>query len=81
MRDGIVCKLPCSNSPHKHSSSTRSQVTKMFAFAALAALASTALPKVLAHGGVLSYSNAGSWYQGWAVSHSAGESARQLVLT
>lgn len=40
----------------------------MFAFAALTALASVALPKVLAHGGVLSYSNAGSWYQGWAVS-------------
>lgn len=40
----------------------------MFAFAALTALASVALPKVLAHGGVLSYSNAGNWYQGWAVS-------------
>ncbi|EIW61516.1 cellulose-growth-specific protein [Trametes versicolor FP-101664 SS1] len=38
----------------------------MFAFAALTALASVALPKVLAHGGVLSYSNAGNWYQGWA---------------
>ena len=39
----------------------------MFAFAALTALASVALPKVLAHGGVLSYSNAGNWYQGWSV--------------
>ncbi|KAI0638640.1 cellulose-growth-specific protein [Trametes polyzona] len=38
----------------------------MFAFAALAAFASAALPKVLAHGGVLAYSNAGNWYQGWA---------------
>ncbi|KAI0088953.1 cellulose-growth-specific protein [Irpex rosettiformis] len=38
----------------------------MFAFTALLALASAALPSVLAHGGVLSYSNAGNWYQGWA---------------
>ncbi|OBZ77857.1 Cellulose-growth-specific protein [Grifola frondosa] len=38
----------------------------MFAFTALVALASAALPKVLAHGGVLAYSNAGNWYQGWA---------------
>ncbi|KAI0329645.1 cellulose-growth-specific protein [Cubamyces sp. BRFM 1775] len=38
----------------------------MFAFTALVTLASAALPKVLAHGGVLSYSNAGNWYQGWA---------------
>ena len=39
----------------------------MFAFTALVTLASAALPKLLAHGGVLSYSNAGNWYQGWAV--------------
>ncbi|EKM56323.1 glycoside hydrolase family 61 protein [Phanerochaete carnosa HHB-10118-sp] len=38
----------------------------MFAFAALVALASSALPTVFAHGGVLAYSNAGNWYQGWA---------------
>ncbi|KIP10563.1 carbohydrate-binding module family 1 protein [Phlebiopsis gigantea 11061_1 CR5-6] len=38
----------------------------MFAFSTLLALASTALPTVLAHGGVLSYSNAGNWYQGWS---------------
>ncbi|TCD61047.1 Esterase/lipase/thioesterase [Steccherinum ochraceum] len=35
----------------------------MFAYLALAAVA---LPQVLAHGGVLSYANAGNWYQGWA---------------
>ena len=39
----------------------------MFAFATLAAVASAALPQVLAHGGVLAYSNAGNWYQGWCV--------------
>lgn len=38
----------------------------MFAFTALLALASSALPAVLAHGGVLAYSNGGNWYQGWA---------------
>jgi len=38
----------------------------MFAFATLVALASAALPQVLAHGGVLSYSNVGTTYQGWA---------------
>ncbi|KAH9899385.1 cellulose-growth-specific protein [Cubamyces lactineus] len=38
----------------------------MFALTALVTLASAALPKVLAHGGVLAYSNAGNWYQGWA---------------
>ncbi|KAI0826293.1 glycoside hydrolase family 61 protein D [Irpex lacteus] len=38
----------------------------MFAVTALLALASSALPSVLAHGGVLAYSNAGKWYQGWA---------------
>ncbi|TFY75529.1 hypothetical protein EWM64_g8483, partial [Hericium alpestre] len=38
----------------------------MFQFAALAAFAAAALPKALAHGGVLAYSNAGNWYQGWA---------------
>lgn len=37
----------------------------MFAFASLLAIASVAVPRVLAHGGVLSYSNAGNWYQGW----------------
>ncbi|KAI0682923.1 glycoside hydrolase family 61 protein D [Cytidiella melzeri] len=37
----------------------------MLAFTALLALAST-VPSALAHGGVLSYSNAGKWYQGWA---------------
>ncbi|THG95831.1 hypothetical protein EW026_g5889 [Hermanssonia centrifuga] len=36
----------------------------MFAFAALLALASSALPAALAHGGVLSYSNGGNWYEG-----------------
>ena len=49
----------------------------MFAFTALVALASAALPKVLAHGGVLAYSNAGNWYQGWAVS---GSSKRDLIV-
>ena len=39
----------------------------MFAFATLVALASAALPQVFAHGGVLAYSNAGNWYQGWYV--------------
>lgn len=39
----------------------------MFAFAALVALASAALPQVLAHGGVLSYVIEGATYQGWAV--------------
>ncbi|KAF7797709.1 hypothetical protein EIP86_008909 [Pleurotus ostreatoroseus] len=38
----------------------------MFAFASLLALASATLPSVLAHGGVLLYSNDGNWYQGWA---------------
>ena len=38
----------------------------MFAFASLVALASAALPQVIAHGGVLSYSIDGTWYQGWA---------------
>ena len=40
----------------------------MFAVASLIALASSALPTVFAHGGVLAYSNAGNWYQGWYVS-------------
>ncbi len=39
----------------------------MFAVTALLALASSALPTVLAHGGVLSYSNGGKWYEGWFV--------------
>ncbi|RPD67453.1 hypothetical protein L226DRAFT_519295 [Lentinus tigrinus ALCF2SS1-7] len=38
----------------------------MFAFAALATLASAALPRVLAHGGVLSYKIDGQIFQGWA---------------
>ncbi|EMD31056.1 glycoside hydrolase family 61 protein [Gelatoporia subvermispora B] len=38
----------------------------MFAFAALLVVASATLPRALAHGGVLSYENAGNWYQGWA---------------
>jgi lytic cellulose monooxygenase (C1-hydroxylating) len=38
----------------------------MFAFAPFLALASATLPTALAHGGVLAYSNAGNWYQGWA---------------
>ncbi|KAH8103873.1 glycosyl hydrolase family 61-domain-containing protein [Cristinia sonorae] len=38
----------------------------MFAFATLVAFASTALPQALAHGGILSYSNAGNWYKGGA---------------
>lgn len=33
----------------------------------LVALAVAALPQVLAHGGVLSYENAGTVYQGWSV--------------
>ncbi len=37
----------------------------MFAFASLLALASAYLPTVFAHGGVIAYSNAGNWYQGW----------------
>lgn len=40
----------------------------MFAFATLVALASAALPNVLAHGGVLSYGIEGQIYQGWKVS-------------
>lgn len=40
----------------------------MFAFATLVALASAALPSVLAHGGVLSYQIEGQIYQGWKVS-------------
>ncbi|KAH9939349.1 glycosyl hydrolase family 61-domain-containing protein [Epithele typhae] len=38
----------------------------MFAFTALVALASAALPQVFAHGGVLSYKIGGTTYQGWA---------------
>lgn len=38
----------------------------MFAFTTLVALASAALPRVAAHGGVLSYAIAGEWYWGWA---------------
>ncbi|KAI0722548.1 glycosyl hydrolase family 61-domain-containing protein [Earliella scabrosa] len=38
----------------------------MFAFATLVALASAALPQVLAHGGVLSYKIDGQIFQGWA---------------
>ncbi|KAI0320037.1 glycosyl hydrolase family 61-domain-containing protein [Amylostereum chailletii] len=38
----------------------------MLAFVPLLTLATAALPRALAHGGVLSYSNAGSWYWGWA---------------
>jgi len=38
----------------------------MFALATFAAVASATLPQVLAHGGVLSYSNAGNWYWGWS---------------
>ncbi|KAI0693503.1 glycoside hydrolase family 61 protein D [Cytidiella melzeri] len=38
----------------------------MFAFATLLVIASAAIPTALAHGGVLAYSNAGNWYQGWA---------------
>ncbi|KAI0029608.1 cellulose-growth-specific protein [Vararia minispora EC-137] len=37
----------------------------MFALASLTAVASSFLPTVLAHGGVLAYSNAGNWYAGW----------------
>ena len=39
----------------------------MFAFAALLTFASAALPTVLAHGGVLSYSIGGQIYEGWCV--------------
>lgn len=39
----------------------------MFNFAAVLALASTALPIALAHGGVIAYSNGGNWFQGWSV--------------
>ncbi len=37
----------------------------MFALTALLAVASATLPKALAHGGVLAYSNGGNWFQGW----------------
>ncbi|KAI0266449.1 cellulose-growth-specific protein [Gloeopeniophorella convolvens] len=37
----------------------------MISTVALLALASSALPSVLAHGGVLSYSWSGQWYWGW----------------
>ena len=40
---------------------------EMFAFAALVTFASVALPKALAHGGVLSYEIGGQMFQGWAV--------------
>jgi len=38
----------------------------MFALGTLLALASAAAPGALAHGGVLSYANSGSWYWGWS---------------
>lgn len=37
----------------------------MFAAAALFTLAASFATRVAAHGGVLSYSNAGTWYWGW----------------
>ena len=37
----------------------------MISFAPLFAIAFASLPRILAHGGVLSYSNAGTWYWGW----------------
>ncbi|KAJ3483445.1 hypothetical protein NLI96_g6306 [Meripilus lineatus] len=37
----------------------------MLGFVSLATLAAALLPEALAHGGVLSYSNAGTWYWGW----------------
>ncbi|TFY61342.1 hypothetical protein EVG20_g7099 [Dentipellis fragilis] len=46
--------------------SAPSRLKAMFAAAALLALASTAIQGALAHGGVLAYANAGTWYQGWA---------------
>ena len=39
----------------------------MAKFALLLAAVSAAIPAALAHGGVLAYSNAGHWYQGWYV--------------
>ncbi|CAL1710435.1 unnamed protein product [Somion occarium] len=38
----------------------------MLSLVSLFAIASIAVPTALAHGGVLSYVNAGNWYQGWA---------------
>ena len=57
--------------PQAHSSSatpqhpTKELVLSTMSLAGLVALALTALPSVFAHGGVLSYSNAGTWYWGW----------------
>ena len=48
-------------------SSPQQKVPEMFAFASLVALASAALPNVLAHGGVLSYEIEGQIFQGWKV--------------
>jgi cellulase len=35
-------------------------------FASALVILAAALPQVLAHGGVLSYSNGGNWYNGWS---------------
>ena len=55
----------------------------MFAFAALVTLASAALPRVFAHGGVLSYKIDGQIFQGWAVcihcALSSGDAALVLI--
>ena len=38
----------------------------MLALAGIIVAASATLPRAYAHGGVLAYSNAGNWYNGWA---------------
>ena len=81
--DGQVIKIPAymrcarryksipanaaSPSAPDKSSQLTSTSRKMFASAALVALASSILPTALAHGGVLSYLIEGTHYQGWAV--------------
>ena len=41
----------------------------MFTLTSLLVVASAAVPQVLAHGGVLAYSNAGNWFDGWYAAH------------
>lgn len=50
----------------------------MLAFATLLALVSASLPPVLAHGGVIAYSNGGNWYQGW---YDTSSSSSSIPLT
>ncbi|KAG6848731.1 Esterase/lipase/thioesterase [Arthromyces matolae] len=44
----------------------RRKIVQLSAYKVGHVLAVTFLPSVLAHGGVLSYSNAGNWYWGWS---------------